>query len=1473
MLKDIRLYLDGKAVEWSEVPDILLTYQRTDYQNITVTKNMFSKTLTIDGTPNNNNIFNQIWSLERVMDDNFTLFNPSQKVSFELYNDSEIVEKGYAKLDSINKDGHKISYNITLYGGLGSFFYSLSYDINTDKEKTLADLNFMGSSTPDDEFDFEISKETVNEAWEALKKYGYNSGSTKKYDYFNFMVAYNGLPDEFDSNKFILNTHGSTGMSVRYTNNGVLQYSTFPMSVNNNGSGYSTYNGYVYGEMQRECTEWEMRDLRSYLQRPVLSVKGLIEAIKRPVNNGGYNVVLDSEFFSSGNPYYSQAFITLPMLNPDINAVDEYANWDWYISEQQIYTGDGPKELTWKIDSIDNIQGTPDVYTIEVEIHATITGATADKLYTSALNNNGYDPEYDPEPEDPNSNPPQLLYVGCTAVQMYGFGNGEAWQNASGKCGSPLIVLTSMINGSYFGTQSLNTWYGDRPYPQGGIQYNFGYWKKVSGSDYVWHNETDNTDFVKFTMDTNFMNEIPNIAISFSNIMMMNGALVSAKCGYAFDSQYYEYQHDMNNGSYKYWNTINFTHLNSYITYKKNENMRSFQTIKKKDLLGGMEGTPCDWLLSYCKLFGLFISKDKINNIIKIQLRKNWYKDEIVDLDGLVDRSNKIDVTPLTFESKWYNFKYNESDGKFLDRYKKEYSQDYGKQLIDTKYNFDADEIDLLEDNNFKNGLVCLEKSNYYNIKKDLKDFLIFPCLYNWCTMTYFNGAETYDIYMALPAGTSTTVFNSNTPDEFYDFLPKLQFHDEDNGGVDGEGVLVFFNGIKSTGDIDYWLTDDIDEMFDQSEKPCWIQTHHEWNDKWTEHIAIEKHTLPSFDRYVLHRNYITAALDFGYVKQLFVPYYRYDVNRTPTMYQNFWQSYISDLYSVNTRKIDCNVAINSNDVYDFMKKFYWFDNSYWVCTKVTDYNIAMEKSTLCSFTKVNDISAYFDTPTFNDKFFNFYRNDGNHNIPAQGTDEERSFTFNLDCSSNWVVTDNGTGFASFDPNYPTQGSYGMGYTIKAKYLPNYSQSPRYTLYIADNLEGEQRMIRVWQDGYVKEKYLKVEPTTVELPRVVDTPVSVTIDSSAEWTTDTIALWASLSVGYGDSGETVITVSATTNDTGDERRTQTTITNTDGLSQVLTIVQKGSAKVSLEQNEIFPVTTVPSSGGNVFYKLIADVETEVRPQGNTGNFAVASGLVTYNTTIQPTSGTNFWIHFDQNNTTVSRNASFYAYYEEDQGRYSIFPTIVPLPLQQSASGNNIVELNSYSHNESTELGANLPWTATTNTSWITLTTTTGSSSDGYIQYSVLANNSNYRTGYIYITYTDEMGYYCNEVIEVRQNAGVNRLAVEPTQIDCEYLGGSFIVSVTSATMFNVSIPQSWVSQTISRDGSFIIEVEPNNGFSRQCIVTVTSGGESETVTINQGSKLPEEYYLDYTPQDIVFESSGGTIGVTIRSNSNWEITE
>ena len=1458
MNRTVELFLDGHKVEWPQVPDILLTYQRTDYTNPTVTKNMFSKTVTIEGTQNNNDIFNHIWQLDRIMDENFILFNPSQRVPFELYNNAEIVEKGYAKLDSIKKDGYKIEYNISLYGGLGSFFYSLAYDLNTDTEKTLADLNYTNTNAPDDEFTFEINKNRVWDAWSRIGKTG-NTGSWQKWDYINFVPAYNGYPDDFDSDKVLINTHSATGLSVRYTTNDGVHYGTFPTSVSDGESAYTPYNGYVYGEMRRDCNEWEMRDLRSYLQRPALSVKGLFTAICNPINNGGYNVVLDKDFFSSENPYYDKAWITLPMLDASSLAEDTTEFWDWYDGDR--YVEQRPRTMYLKIRNYTPFGDTPDKLRINCEIHANFTGATANTLYTTCIyHSSGMGSDGAPVGD--------WEAVNSTAVQFY-INKTDALgrDNTDDIASSNRIVLSSKLPSGQFwdGGASWN----DMPLSNHTRQVSLGVWKKVSGSDYVWTTYNNETEF-SIDLETNHINTIPMVGFITKSVCRHD----LDRCGYAYDAQYYGSRADMNAHSFSHQYAEYPTNLNSEMVFRGGYKVRSYQTITKKNLLGGMDGTPCDWLLSYCKLFGLFIEKDKVEDTIYIKLRNNWYTKEQVDLDKLIDRSQTIDVTPLTFESKWYNFNYEEAEGKWLDSYKEIYSQDFGKQLIDTKYNFDAEEIDLLEDNNFVNGLTCLEKSNYYNVKYDQKNFVVFPCLYDWCTVSYFNDGNTYEVYMALPAGTTTLYMNTNMNKEFYDLIPKLQFHTDDNSGTDGVGVLVFFNGIKNTEDVDYWISDDVEEMFDQSDSPCWLQTHCEWNTSWDERIAIETHTLPEFNRYVLHNNIITATWDFGYTKELYVPYYRYDVDRTPTIYENFWKAYIQDLYSVNTRNVECYVALDTNSVYDFMKRFYWWDNCLWVCTKVTDFDIAVDKSTKCSFTKVNDMANYFAPPSFDDYFFNFYRIDGGGYVPAQGTDEERTVWFNLDSSSPWMVWEI-VGYVNINGIY--QGGYVVGQEINATFLPNYDPNPRVCGFIANNGEGQMIGVEVWQEGYVKEKYLKLDPTSVLLPKTVDSAstAEVVVDSSANWFCTT-GNWVIIDTVYGDSGQTTINVSATTNNTGEIRTSQILFNNADGLQATLTVKQKGNAKVTLEQSEIFPVTTVAASGtGNsgVFYKLVNDIECTVEPMGNTANYAVASGQVTYSTTIQPQNGMNFWIKVSPNSGTVTRNIAFYANYVEDGGRYAVFPTVVPLPLVQLASGNTIVELSDKAQGVTTNLGASgMRWTATTNNSWITLVTTSGSGSSASVEYTVTGNVGGFRKGYIYITYSDEMGYYCQEVIEVWQD-GTGGFVVNPTAITVDYKGGDFAISVTSDTQYSVSMSESWATEELSRDNTFMVHIEPNTGYSRTMNINVTSNGQTISIPVTQGSKYPNQYVLDYVPQNIVFDASGGTMDITIRSDSPWTLTE
>ena len=146
MRQNLHLYIGDMEVEFNQPPDILYTYQTTELTNPTVIKNSFSKQITIYGSPNNNNIFGQYWNVERLQGTSNGIgsyFNPSKKVPFKLYINGDIYESGYLKLDEVKiVEGKSVEYNITLYGGLGQFFYNLSTDWNTGNKRSLADLNY-----------------------------------------------------------------------------------------------------------------------------------------------------------------------------------------------------------------------------------------------------------------------------------------------------------------------------------------------------------------------------------------------------------------------------------------------------------------------------------------------------------------------------------------------------------------------------------------------------------------------------------------------------------------------------------------------------------------------------------------------------------------------------------------------------------------------------------------------------------------------------------------------------------------------------------------------------------------------------------------------------------------------------------------------------------------------------------------------------------------------------------------------------------------------------------------------------------------------------------------------------------------------------------------------------------------------------------------------------------------------------------
>lgn len=306
---------------------ILFQRQRTDYTNPTIVRNSFTKTINLPGTKKNNEIFDQLWKLDKYIRKGWTVFIPSEREPFMLLKEGNLVEKGYVKLNNIIWDGHFYTYQITLYGELGNLLYGLSYNIDSETDEvsplTLGDLDY--------EFDqFSITKDFVEYAWKRLDGDSSTSSDAYKiFDTINFMVSYDGVPqaNHFDPKSVWCSVDRLAG---GYWKDQYFYANHFPSEFVEDGVTYSYMNTkisrmdpedhYGFMELKKEVSTLEARDLRSYLLRPVIRVKKVFEAIGKYINDHyGYTLDMSDYFFSTYE--FLSSWITLSMLyeiDPDV---------------------------------------------------------------------------------------------------------------------------------------------------------------------------------------------------------------------------------------------------------------------------------------------------------------------------------------------------------------------------------------------------------------------------------------------------------------------------------------------------------------------------------------------------------------------------------------------------------------------------------------------------------------------------------------------------------------------------------------------------------------------------------------------------------------------------------------------------------------------------------------------------------------------------------------------------------------------------------------------------------------------------------------------------------------------------------------------------------------------------------------------------------------------------------------------------
>lgn len=955
----IELYIDGHKVDLTTNINVPMNYELEKLENPTIIKNNFSKTIQLQATPTNNKIFSFFYELDKIHTDNS--FCANKRVPFQLFRDNDLVESGYLQLNNVKYTNNNYVYEVTLYGGLGDFFYNLSYDADGN-DLSLADLNY-GIGENDEDFEFQMNADNVMQAWYNTEIDGTNVlGNT-----ITFIPSYNGIYEDFDNDKVLINTKDNT---------------LFPASFTADGKTYSTINGFGYAELNNELTEWQIRDLRCYKQRPALKLKRFIEAICKPENNGGYEVELDgANFFNRDNPYYQDTWIALPLINPDSEGfpvAETGLNATPITSYYRLYANgmnNEPLAISFDNNSLEDMDRAGGAATLDIDCDFSLMVFNND-----TTKNNLILTKYDDDDTAPG-----WSGIGVWLEAVVG-GHTIAVSDCN-------LFVKGMGHSYRVRENGKRVWKYEYIIPnQTYFDGNYDNYPKttyipIDGSFIPLDGSNDNSELYFHSAD----GRNNTFRLSLKNVPNLENIEIRLVARRWFSSNLlWNYEGLWQYPPYLFSTTgenvdIGGLYVDNIIipsaTLNINTNKKTLQdvVITKKQLLKN-KITPASLLTSFTKLFGLYYVKDATCKKIKICTRNTFFKDAgIIDIDDKIDYSSEYKIEPLMFNKKWYKLACPPLDTTKMKTYKGDYYEaEYGQNRINTNYNFNTDTEDLYKDNQYQNVITMLDGGKYYRRFLTKSGNTEAPAfILDGCTYKLFQnndvaevGDKEYSKYDIIDKNQAPIQWTNLVG---ADIMPKICCFDLDNDKQslnDLNVSLVFYNGRKYLEDtagnpIYYTLSNDVPEMATFNEgTPMYLYSTSNY-DINNNKICIRFNQLPQFTRYNIEFGKVVNSLDFGLP---FETYINENYTEDSTLYTNFWKSFYQDQFSENTRKVIAYVKFEDIQLGNHsLSNFYYFNNCYWLLNKIVDYDIANPyKKVRCEFIKVNDVSNYTNgTKTF----------------------------------------------------------------------------------------------------------------------------------------------------------------------------------------------------------------------------------------------------------------------------------------------------------------------------------------------------------------------------------------------------------------------------------------------------------------------------------------------------------------------------
>lgn len=558
-----------------------------------------------------------------------------------------LVTAGYCRLNSIDRENGKVTYNITLFGQLGLVFQELkkiSFDPNV--AEPIDQIYVIDGAQYVDNY---ITKDLVYESWttngqtysdldDALDNDSWTS-------IYGFACSANSLNPEFESK------------SVQTWDEQIRTTKEFKEILDNNESFKRVYldSQTVIGD---GLTPRQFGEFRSYYQTPFIYWNKLWQifwkkALSLPTL-AAYRLQLDSDWFTVSNPYYNDTVMLLQNL-----AVKDGKSYN------NIYSFDS-QSVTYSGGSVVEDFTHPKDLNIDI-----LSASEAKPLYDSGL---GYFVMGSNDRIDMLNSLQMFLKVkigsGAQAGYKYTLTDDNALivETRVIDDNNQVLDLFSSIVVSTEGT-TVSTDNYDEVIEASGISVaNYGCDIPFNISPMTVLHKYNGIDKFKIDIAVRFLNNNkPFLVVDTGNTFFANTEI--------------ELNNDVQFGI-----SIN------------NDVKRSLSRFSLNDIWNN-DYKPFDIILDYCKMFRLYTWIDKDKKIIHIDKLDNYFKNyTIEDWSDKVDYDQNYSIEPVSWDNKYVIFNYGDNETKRNKQYSDRYGVNYGELKLNTNYKFNVEEKKLFSE-------------------------------------------------------------------------------------------------------------------------------------------------------------------------------------------------------------------------------------------------------------------------------------------------------------------------------------------------------------------------------------------------------------------------------------------------------------------------------------------------------------------------------------------------------------------------------------------------------------------------------------------------------------------------------------------------------------------------------------------------------------------------------------------------------